>query len=216
MDIGIIGLGQFGLHLGHSLGGLGHNCVGMDISKERVQTAKDAFSQVFAGDATDKGALSQTNIFALDNVIVALGDRLEMSILTIMNLQDLGTKKIIARAASPLHKKVLERMGVHRIVQPEIDSATRLAYNLDNPGLIELLPIGRGVAIQEMKVDKWSGKTLRELNLRNKSKILVTAIRKDGSKDFSFIPDPDTKLEKGESLLIIGYADKVAKIADNT
>lgn len=216
MDIGIIGLGQFGLHLGQVLGGLGHNCVGMDNSKERVQAARDVFSQVFEGDAADKSALSQTNIFALDNVIVALGDRLEMAILTIMNLQDLGTKKIIARAASPLHKKVLERMGVHRIVQPEIDSATRLAYNLDNPGLIELLPIGRGVAIQEMKVDKWTGKTLRELNLRNKSKILVTAIRKEGSKDFSFIPDPDAKLEKGESLLIIGYADKVAQIANNT
>lgn len=215
-EFGIIGLGKFGLQLGRTLADMGQTCIGMDISPQRAQLAKDILAQTYEADATDKNALLQLRFQALDTVVVSVGSSLEATILAILNLQELGIKNIIAKAASPLHAKVLGRMGAIRIVQPEIDAATRLAYSLENPGLIDLLPIGRGVMLQKADIKKWAGKTLKNLDLRNVSNVLVAAVRPRGQSAYRFVPDPDRVLETGDTLLIIGYRDAVEKIVGRT
>lgn len=216
LEIGIIGLGKFGLRLAEKLSRLGSVCMGLDISHNRVQQARSILGQVYEGDATDKNVLAQIKIHTMDMVVLALGNNLEKAILATLNLQDLGVKHLIAKAASPTHGKVLEKMGVERIVQPEMEAADQLAYSLDNPGLIDLLPIGRGVALQESLVDKWAGKSIKDLDLRHSNNVLVAAVREAGAMDYRFVPDPLRKLQKGDSLLIIGYADDVNSILDRT
>lgn len=216
LEIGIIGLGKFGLTLGELLTRLGSVCIGLDNTAAKVQQARAALTQVYEGDATDRNVLAQIKMHSMDVVVLAMGDKLEKAILAILNLQELGAKCLIVKAASPVHKKVFDKMGVQGIVQPEIEAARQLAYRLDNPGLIDLLPIGRGVALQESTVDNWAGKSLRELNLRHASNVLVAAVRPNGSQDYHFVPDPARKLQKGDSLLIIGYADGVNSVLDRT
>lgn len=214
-EIGIIGLGKFGLQLGGTLRSLGITAIGVDRDPARVQRARDVASQAYEADATDRTALAQLKFSSLETVVVAVGGLLETSILTLLNLQELGVKNIIIKAGSPMHKKVLERLGASRVIQPEIEAATQLALSLDSPGLLDLLPIGRGVVIQEAEVGAWAGKSLRALNLRYASHVLVAAVREAGG-EYRFVPDPDRALGAGDHLLIIGYQDAVAAVRGRT
>ena len=184
-EVGIIGLGKFGLQLGTTLASLGHKAIGLDASPARVH-------------------------------VVSVGEVLDASILIVLNLQELGAKNIIVKSASPSHKKVMQRIGVGRIIQPEIDVATQLAYSLDNPGMLDILPIGRGVVLQEATVVKWAGKTLKELNLRDVSGVLVAAVMEAGKSDYLFVPDPGRPFSAGDKLLMIGYQDVIAGVIGKT
>lgn len=214
MEAGIIGLGKFGLQLGKSLTELGHICIGLDSDFDRVQQARDVFSQVYEGDAADISTLAELKFHTLEPVIVTIGN-LGASILAILGLQELNTPEIIAKASSPMHKKALERLGVSMVAQPEIDEAKRLALKLDNPGILDLLPIGKGVVVQEARVENWAGKSLRELNVRSATNVLVAAVREKGGQTYRFVPDPSRRLEAGDSLLLIGYGDDVRKTLKN-
>lgn len=212
MEVGIIGLGKFGLQLGKSLAELGHTCIGMDIDPAKVHQAMDAFAQVYEGDATNIETLEELKFATLNTVAVTIGNHLEASILTVLGLQELGVFDILVKASNLMHKKVLERLGITRVIQPEIDEAKRLALKLDNPGIIDLLPIGKGIVVQEAKVANWAGKSLREMNVRGVSNVLVAAVRKNDALHYHFVPDPSSSFAFGDTLLLIGYDDDIRKV----
>lgn len=209
LEVGIIGLGKFGMQLGTSLAEMGHKVIGVDMDAEKVRRAQECFSQAYIANATDKAALAQLQFQALDTVAVSVGEAMDTSILVTLNLQELGVKNIIAKAISPAHRKVLKRLGAHHVVQPEIDVARHTAYRLNTPGLLDFLPVGGGVLVQEMVVDAWEGKNLLDLNLRN-SGVLVAAVQCPPEKEYTFVPDPAKPFAKGDKLLVIGSEKAVA------
>ena len=203
-EVGVIGLGKFGLHFGITLTELGHTVIGLDTDAGRTRAAQEHLTQVYQADATDKAALVQLGFQHLDTVAVSVGGSMETSILATLNLQELGVRTIIAKATSPAHRKVLERIGAHQVIQPEADVARHTAYKLSNPGLLDFLPIGEGVMIQERTVDAWAGKTLVDLNLRNESDVLVAAVCHGQGEEYRFVPNPVIPFNKGDKLLLIG------------
>ena len=209
LEVGVIGLGKFGLQLASTLAELGHHVVGVDQNPSHVQSAQDLLSQVYQADATNKTALDQLRVQDLDSVAVSVGDSMETSILVILNLQELGVTDIIVKAISPAHRKVLRRLGAHRVIQPEADVAVLTAHRLTNPGMLDLLPLGGGVLVQESAVDVWEGKTLVDINLRNANGILVAAVKHAGDDEYSFVPDPRVPFAKGDRVLLIGRQDAV-------
>ncbi len=207
-EIGVIGLGKFGLELAATLTELGHRVVGVDTSENKVRAARDYVAHVFAGDATDKAVLAQLRFQDLDAVAVSVGGSMETSILVTLNLQEIGVKEIIVKAVSPAHRKVLRRIGATHVIQPEADVAVDTAHRLTNPGMLDLLPLGSGVLVQESLVDAWDGKTLVSLNLRNMG-VLVAAVRRANDSEYRFVPDPGAPFAKGDKVLLIGDKDAV-------
>lgn len=210
-EIGIIGLGKFGMQLGTSLAGLGHKVIGLDMDPEKVRQAQENFTQAYVANAVEKTALTQLQFQDLDIVAVSVGEAMDTSILVTLNLQELGVKNIIAKAISPAHVKVLDRIGAHHVVQPEIDVAKHTAHRLSNPGLLDFLPVGGGVLVQELLVNEWEGKSLIDLNLPNRG-VLVAAIHRIIDKEYVFVPDPSQFLSKGDKLLVIGKEKAVAEL----
>ncbi len=209
LEVGVIGLGKFGLQFGGTLTELGHRVVGVDAGEQRVRLAQDVLSQVYQGDASDKHLLDQLRFQDLDAVAVSVGGSMEISVLVTLNLQELGVKRIIAKAISAAHKKVLQRLGAHQVIQPEADVAVQTAQRLSNPGMLDLLPLGGGVLVQEITVDVWAGKNLLELNLMNTSGVLVAAVRRLQDPEFRFVPDPAAPFAKGDQLVVLGPQDAV-------
>jgi trk system potassium uptake protein TrkA len=212
LEAGVIGLGKFGLGLGSTLTELGHLVVGVDADPERVRAAQETFSRVYEANGTDMAALTQLRFQDLDVVAVSVGSSMETSILVTLNLQELGIRNIVAKAVSTPHAKVLRKLGVTRVIQPETDVAVHTAYRLHNPGMLDFLPIGRGVLIQELVVDSWEKKNLLELNLRNASEVLVAAVRGVGDSEYRFVPDPKKPFARGDKLLVIGTREAVISL----
>ncbi len=128
---GVIGLGRFGFNVAKTLAEGGAEVIACDIDEEKVRQISELVSSAFVLDATDEKALKESGIANADTVIVSIGENVEASLLVVVQLMELGVKEIIAKAVNPLHGRVLERLGVSRVIHPERDMAIRLAHSLE-------------------------------------------------------------------------------------
>jgi len=191
---------------------LGHDVIGVDRSEANIRRAQGVLSQVYQADATDEKALEQIGFKELETVVVSTGSSMEASILVVLNLQALGVGRIWVKAMSEEHERVLYKLGVPFVVFPEAYVAFQMAHRLAAPGLHDYLGLGKDVVTREILVSKWTGKTLRELNLTNTYSVQVIAYRHSGEADFSFVPQADKALEEGDVLVLLGNTKDVIKI----
>lgn len=212
MEIGVIGLGKFGLRMATTLTSLGHTVVGIDMSETRVQLAEEALDSVYKADATNIAVLRSLHVQDLDWAVISVGQSVEQSLSITLNVQELDGPKIWVKASNEEHRKILQRLRVDRAMVPEIEAAVMAAHQLTHPGMLDLIPKYGGIAIQELKVQEWDGKTLVELNLMQRFNVMVMGIRPRGERAFIFVPSARTVLHKGDTLVVAGRADAMEEL----
>lgn len=208
----VIGLGRFGSSVCNTLKRLGHEVLGMDSSEEltREAHANHTATHVVRGDSTDIHSLDEIGMRNFDTVVVAIGSNMEASILTVLNLQDLGVKNIIAKAGYDKHGKVLERIGGEgiRVVYPESQMGERVAHSIGGVGILESLELDPNYSIIEIPTPpSLIGKTLLEADLRARYGVTVIAILSRGSVNVA--PAGDDRLQAGDVITVIGANDKL-------
>ena len=208
----IIGLGKFGFHLGRCLVELGRPVLGVDGNAEKVKNAQNVFTQVYQLDAKDKRALAQIHVEEMSHVVVSVGHSMEASILISLYLKELGVPQVWVKAISGDHEKLLHKIGVDNVFIPERFAAKNMAHQLASPGLIEYLPMDKDVALKEIGIDDWAGRTLRQLDLTNKHQVQVIARKRAGEDHYSFIPRADEELRQGDKLVIVGREDRLTRL----
>jgi trk system potassium uptake protein TrkA len=175
----IIGLGYFGLNLALNLADDGAEVLAIDISEERVDLLQDRVSLAVTMDSTDLKAIKSLGVKDMDAVIVAIGEGFEASINTTAILQELGCKRIIVRAISPVHERLLRLMNIQELLVPEAEAAEHLASRLLLPGLLESYEINRDYSIFEIKVPKrFVAQTLLSINLRTTYNINLVTVKR--------------------------------------
>jgi trk system potassium uptake protein TrkA len=107
----VIGLGNFGYYLATHLYEKGYDVLAIDKNPARVQEIKDSVSQAVAADTTDRRALEAVGIAEMDIVVICIGTVLSDSILTTLNLKDLGVKRVLAKSTSEAHGRILILLG---------------------------------------------------------------------------------------------------------
>ena len=213
LDVGVIGLGKFGLELALTLSELGHNVVGLDANEERVRMAQDDLATVYRGNATDITVLRQLRFEDLDPVIVSVGDSMEDSLLIVLALQELNVRNIHVKANSLEYQKILNRLGVNHVIMPQHEIAVQFAHRLGTPGMLDVLPLGEGVLVRELTVEAWDGKSLNDLSLPTKYRVIVLALRGKGAQHYHFVPAPDQPLSAGDRMVVLGQIEHVLKLA---
>ncbi len=208
-EIGIIGLGKFGLQMARTLEQLGHHVIGIDASEHIVDCNQDVLQKVYRADATQLSTLKSLHFQDLDCVMVSVGSAVEKSLSIVLNLQELNVQRIWAKANTVEHRKILQRLGVHNAILPEHDAASLAAHQLCNPGMLDLIPRYGGILVQELIVDRWSNKTLMELNLISKYEVMVIGVRSAESEEYTFVPSAQTKLQRGDVLIVVGRQSSV-------
>ncbi|MFH1982534.1 MAG: TrkA family potassium uptake protein [Pseudomonadota bacterium] len=212
LQVGIIGLGKFGFKFGKTLTDMGHEVLGVDTDPEAVRQASNALTQVFQIDAMDRETLGQMGFADFDYVMISVGESITASAMIALRLKEMGVHQVWAKAVGPDHARLLEKIGVDRVFVPEAMAAKQLARQMVDPDFIEYLPFAKDVGIKELTVNRWIGRTLRELNLTNRFKTQVVARRKTGDSKYTFIPVPDDPLGSGDTLVVIGDMDQLGKL----
>ena len=201
----VIGLGRFGRAVCTSLHKMGYEVLGTDIDERlvsQVLTQKVA-SHAIQLDSTEPESLKEAGIFEMDTVIVAIGNYLQESIITTLNVKEAGVEYVVAKASSEIHGKVLKRVGADRVVFPEYEAGCALASTLTQPGFLERFELDTENSIVEILTpEEFHGKTLAQLDLRNRYGLNVLAIG-DGEK-FLTNPHPGQILNKGLVMVVIG------------
>ncbi len=213
MKFAVIGLGSFGFHVAKTLYEKGHEVLAIDVDKECVEESKSCVSHAVHMDAADKENLQAMGIQEVDVAIVSLGPNMEASILTVLYLHELHTKRIVAKALTEDHAKILEAVGATEVIYPEKDMAIKTALKLSSPNVLEYLPLLSGFSIQEIAPpERFIGKSLSELDLRNKYGVQVIAIRGLVPEKTTLIPTADFVIKDSDILVIMGEEEQLAKI----
>lgn len=199
----VIGLGRFGSSLATTLHQAGNEVLAIDRNEERIEEYKDHVTYAVVADSTDEEALKSVGIRNFDAVIVAIGDDIQASILTVLILKELEVKKVVAKAINKRHGQVLYKVGADWVVFPERDMGERVATQLMSPNVLDYIELAKDYSIKEVKAPpSMIEKNLRELNLRARFNITVIAIISDGKVSIS--PSPDRIIKEGDILVVIG------------
>lgn len=212
LQIGVIGLGKFGLKFGQTFVEMGHEVLGVDFNYEKVKNAQDALTQVYQVDAMNREALEQIRIQDLQHVLVSVGDSIAASVMISMYLQEMKGPKVWVKAIHDDHQKLLKKIGVDEVFIPEYMAAKQIASRIAMPGFIEYLPFDKSMALKEFTIKRWAGKSLRELDLTNEFGIQVIALRNNGINDYTFIPKADHVFQEGDGFVALGEILQLDKI----
>jgi len=206
----VIGLGHFGFHVASTLYEEGHEVSAIDLNKDRVQALKDVSSFAIVGDAANKEFLEAQGVRDMQAVVVSTGSRSHLSTLITLYLKELEVPRILVKAISEDHGRILERMGASDIIYPEKDMAIRVARNMSSPNILEYIPLAEEYSLSEMSVAKGvRGKSLKELDLRNEFHITVIAIKDVLTDEFIPNPSPDYKMKDSDVLIILGKTEDI-------
>lgn len=209
----VIGLGRFGTSVARRLYEAGQEVLGIDVIEERVEDAEPYVTHAVVADSTEEKALSSIGIRNFDCVIVAIGNDMQASILTVSILKEKGIKKIITKAIGKRHGKVLEKVGADWIIYPERDMGERVANQLLSPNMLNYIELSQEHSIEEIMIPtKMAEKNLRELEIRAKYQVSVIAIVR--GKEIIISPSPDQLLHERDLLVMIGRREDLAKFAN--
>lgn len=212
----VIGLGNFGFHVVAALYAGGHEVIAIDTDKERVQAIKDICSYAILGDAASKDFLNSQGIAEMDAVVVSTGDRSHLSTLITLFLKELKVPRILVKAISEDHGRILKRVGATEVIFPEKDMAKRIAHNLVSPNVLEFIPLAEEYSLSESEPPKhFIGKTLVELDLRKEFHVTVIAIKDILTDQFLPAPPPDYLIKDSDLLILIGKTEDVDRALRN-
>lgn len=195
---------------------LGHDVIGVDANAERVRQLADSVSAALELDATDEKALRAAGIQDVEVAVVSIGENIESSLLVVMQLRDLGIPTIIAKAVSPLHGRILEKIGVSRVIFPEREMAVRVAHSLVMTNVIDYIELSRDFSIVEVPAPQsFVGRTLRELEIRPRLGLTLIAIKRtgpDGRVLTNIAPSADEPIRAGDALALLGSNERLAQL----
>ncbi|MGE0771867.1 MAG: TrkA family potassium uptake protein [Cyclobacteriaceae bacterium] len=217
----VFGLGSFGSSLASKLVVLGHEVIGVDHRPEVADKWKDKITHTVSLDATSREAMESLPLRDVDAVVVSIGETPGISIMVTALLKQLGVKRIINRVVTPLQRTVLEAMMIEEFINPEAESAERLAYKLDLKGVVDSYRVTDENQVIEVRVPKlFIGSKVGQIKFEEEHEILlVTVIRPSEQKNLFGtvhkvrkslgIVDPELVLEKDDTLVLFGEVDKL-------
>lgn len=200
----VLGLGIFGSTVAKTLSE--YNCEVLAIDKDLkcVDRVAEYVTQAIQSDITDKEQLRLAGVQDCDVAIVATGSHLEESVMAIINLKELGVPYIIAKAKNKRYMQIFSRVGADRVVRPEKEMGEQVAKSILSRNIIDMIDIDSEFSILEVKApQKWVGRSLKELDVRNRYGVNVIGIRKHADLRLSISPDADYVIEAEDHMMVI-------------
>ena len=206
----VLGMGSFGESVALTLENMGCDVLVMDDSYEKIQDISDKVSYAMKADVSDPDALQALGGKNLDGVVVAVSENLEAGIMATMLCKEMGIPLVVAKAKNKLQGAILQRVGADRIVYPEIEMGSRVAKSLVSREFMDWIELSNDYSMVEIAVpDKWVGRTLVDINVRERLGINVVGIIINGKIDVTL--DPQKPLPEGGILIVIGANDVLEK-----
>lgn len=209
----VIGLGNFGFHVAKALYEDGNEVIAIDAEKNRVQAIDRHSTEAVVLDATDKEALKSLGLEQMDGVLVSTGTNISISVLVCLYLQEIGCKKILAKALDNDHAKILTRVGATEIIHPERDMAFRISRGLSRPNILDFIPLAAEFDLVQVgpPVD-FVGKSLKDLNLRARYNVHIIAIKELAPENFILVPPANFVIKENDVLIMLGKSEDIRRI----
>ena len=210
-SVAIFGLGRFGEALLKEFYNMKVDVIAVDSDEEKVNAYMNYASAAFCANAADEQVLTKIGIKNVDQAFVSVGTDVLANILISLLLKELGVPEVWAKAKDANHAKILEKIGVDHIIQPERESARRIARHSVSNKMIEFLDLSADYSVVELRAtDKINGKQLAQLDLRARYGCTIAGIHRDDQ--FIISPAADETFYTNDILIIIGHNKDIARL----
>lgn len=208
----VIGLGRFGSSVAETLAKQGYEVLGIDVDEKRVIAMSRVLTQAVTVSEVNDEVLAALGVKECDVGVVGMAD-IESSIIISQILKDFGIKMVVSKAKSELHGRVLERIGVDRVIFPERDMGIRLANSLISNTIVDYIELSKEYNVFEVPTPhKFVGKTLLEANLRADYKISVIAVKR--GDEVVVAPGANFRIQAQDKLVVIGKNNDIIHFHD--
>ncbi len=201
----VIGAGRFGKSVALAIGEAGHDVMVVDKDEALIQEISSEVTDAVATDATSESCIKAIGVRDFDAVVLAIGSDIQASIMAAIILIEKEARYIAAKAQTDLHGKVLEKIGVNRVVYPERDMGHKIAHSLIAPSIIDMIELSEEYSVVEIAAPaKMVGKSLLELNLRARYGISVIGLRRNNVGNTIISPTAEDIVEENDIIVAIG------------
>ena len=210
--VAVIGLGTFGGTVARDLAAFGHHVVGIDIDEARVNLHADDLSQTIIADARDEAAMRDAGVDQCDAVVIAMGEDLEANIVGAMNARVLGVKQIWGKSRNRTHRRILSRIGVDHVVNPEEAMGHRVAQIIHTPFVGDyMVAVGNLTVVSLAAPDRLAGRRLQDFDFQGRYAIeCLGVLRKH--KLLRMAENPS--LVEGDVLLLLGRRQDLQRFGE--
>ena len=209
LSYGVIGLGRFGMALAVTLANSGKEVIVVDKDEEKVKEMRQYTEYAFVCTNLTLESLREVGIQNCDVVVVCIGEKVDVSILTTMSVLEMGVQRVITKAISQEQGAVLHRIGAE-VVYPERDMALRLGKQLISGNFLDYISLDNSVEIRQIQVpDRFVGHSIMEIELRPKFGLNIIALKSDHETTIEV--NPDYRFKKDDVITVIGKIDNIDK-----
>lgn len=208
--VAVLGLGLFGSSVARTLAQNGSEVIAIDLNMDHVEEVLDYVYHAIQADFTKIDQLKEAGVSEADTAIVATGEKLEITILGIMNLKKLGIKEVIVKTKNTSYKEVLLKVGATRVILPEVEMGIRLANELSKTNVLDSFELDDKYNLVELNVmENWIGKSINDVDLRNVHGLNIIALKTDESKNYNPQIDPNYLIKEGDIFLVFSENIKI-------
>ena len=201
-SIAVLGLGKFGRSLAESLYSLGMDLMVVDRDPDLIREFSAKSTVAVCANLESEEEIQALDLKHMDMVVVCMGTSLAPSVMCVVEAKSQGVPFVMAKALSSQMGTILKKVGADQVINPEAESGMRVARALASPTILDLFDVGENLCMIEMIPDKkWIGKTLLELNLRQKRGINVIAMKEPGST-WAYL-DAHSPIRESATLLVV-------------
>ena len=210
----IIGLGRFGKHLVKKFSELGNEVMVVDKSEDNIREIMHCACDAKIADCTREEALRSLGVSNFDICFVCIGSNFQASLEITSQLKEMGAKKVVSKASTEIHAKFLARNGADEVVYPERDRAEKIAVQYSVSNIFDYIELSDDTGIYEVPIiSGWEDRSIIELNIRNKYKLNILAIKK--GEDLITMPGADYVFGGDDHAIVMGRQRDVEKFLKN-
>ena len=206
----VLGLGSFGTSVARTLMEMGMEVLAADRRKDLVAAVAPDVTYAVQVDVTNEKALCSIGLERMDGAIIAIGENLEASVMATILVKEMGVPFVVAKAETEMQKNILEKVGADKVVFPEKEMGIRLGRNIAG-NFLDNFNLSPEVSMLEIPVkEEWIGKTLKELDFRNRYHLNIVAFRR--FEELDSFPHPDDILQEGDIILAMGNNKDLSRV----
>ena len=204
----VVGLKTFGMSIVKQLSKYNCEVLAIDRNMDRVEEADQFATQAIQIDTRDTDKLAALSLNSFDTAIITL-ENVEESIMAAMLFQEEEIPYIIVKSNGEMHKKILEKMGIDKVISPETEMGVKLAKAIMNESIVDAINFSDEYSIVEINaLDKWIGKSLEKLFLRENYGMNVLCV-KNPNKELEISPSLNYVIEEKDVLVAIAENEKL-------
>lgn len=207
----VFGLGRLGSTVAKTLFNMHNDVLAVDLNPERVKNVSENVTTAIQADLMDEDLFEDLGLSNFDCAVIAIGSSLDSAIMATIACVEAGIPLIVAKAPTKRYGHILQRLGAHSIIYPEIDMGVRLAKQLTDNGITDYFELSDDYGIIEYEVPgDWVGKNLRDLQLRREFHVNIIAIRR--GKDLLVRHFAEEILQRKDIVIFFGSDDDLKGI----